>query len=270
MDLSRPGPGMCGVCGEWRSLSRSHVPPQAAGNSAAVTRAQMIEGERGLRLGRATGGGLWVRGLCGPCNSMAGGRYDAAYADFARRSMPYVGAGRRLAVRAGDTPAVTLAPGLVARTVLYGMHALSPGLRRSFPRMASSLARGDAEVRLPDSVGLRLALTPGPTARIAGPIHAYRVLESRMSYVTFAEVFFPPFAWAMTAATVEQSVLDVQGWADVREWPLYSADRTAVDLRHLVGALPLVRHPLHTDRDNWIELASDQVTPLVEGALPGR
>lgn len=268
MDLSRPGPGRCGICGEWRDLSRSHVPPQAAGNSGSgVTRAQMIEGERGVRVGRATGGGLWVRGLCGPCNSLAGGRYDRAYADFARRCLPYAGAGRRLSVRSGDAPAVTLAPGLVARAVLYGMHAVSPALRRSFPRLASSLAAGDAAVRLPDGVGLRLALTPWPTARIAGPIHAYRVLESRLSYVTHAEVFFPPFAWALTTPTDERSVFDAQGWADARDWPLYSADRTAVDLRHLVGALPLVRHPLHTDRDNWLELTSDKVTPLVEGRL---
>lgn len=84
---------------------------------------------------------------------MAGGRYDRAYAEFARRCLPYAGPGRWLAVRSGDAPAVTVAPGLVARAVLYGMHALSPGLRRSFPRLASSLARGDPSVRLPDGLG---------------------------------------------------------------------------------------------------------------------
>lgn len=94
------------------------------------------------------------------------------------------------------------------------------------------------------------------------------MLESRLSYVTFAEVFFPPLAWALTARTDEVSVFDAQRWADVREWPLYSADRTSVDLRHLAESLPLVRHPLHTDRDSWIELTSDEVTPLVEGTVP--
>lgn len=227
----------------------------------------MIRGEHGVRLGRATAGGLWVRGLCGQCNSLAAGRYDRAYADFARRCLPYAGAARRLAVRADEAPAVTLAPGLVAGGAVRDARAESaPPDQVPAPVVVVGRRRPDGAA--PRPAGVATGADSGPDARIAGPIQAYRVLESRLSYVTFAEVFFPPFAWALTEPTDERSVFDAQGWADARDWPLCSADRTAVDLRHLSRNLALVRHPLHTDRDNWIELASDRYMPLVEGRLP--
>jgi hypothetical protein len=62
-------------------------------------------------------------------------------------------------------------------------------------------------------------------------------------------------------------VFDDERWAYADEWPLYR-DETATDLRNLIKTFPLVRHPFADDREDWVELYSDEITSFVEGAVP--
>ncbi|MFE9482835.1 hypothetical protein ACFYNM_30015 [Streptomyces spororaveus] len=64
-------------------MTKAHVPPQKAGNRDAVVSALLRVHDNKRSHGRASKGGMWFRGLCGECNSLAGARYDGAYADFA-------------------------------------------------------------------------------------------------------------------------------------------------------------------------------------------
>jgi hypothetical protein len=265
LDLQSKSLRPCGLCGVLRVLSRTHVPPQAAGNTGRVTRAPIRSHADDAVLGRPSKGGLWVRGLCERCNNLAGNRYDAAYSDFANMLRAYTGPARRLLIDERATPGVRFAPGLVSRSILFGMHAVSPNLRRLFPAFARQLLDEDDELRLPTNLRLKVALTPGPTARIAGPIHARRVLHRPGDLITFGEVFFPPLAWVLSPSD-SRTLPDVQNWADASEWPLYSP-HAIIDLRDVARRIPLIRHPLHTDPDSWIYMFSDEITPILEGNL---
>ncbi|MGW6414802.1 hypothetical protein [Streptomyces sp. NPDC055055] len=122
LDLRSNGPRRCGLCGDYREMTKAHVPPQKAGNRGEVVCAPLRVHNNTRNYGRALKGGMWFRGLCGECNSPAGARYDGAYADFAHRLVSYISAQRHLYLPAPDpAPPVRLAPGRVARSVLMGM-----------------------------------------------------------------------------------------------------------------------------------------------------
>lgn len=91
---------------------------------------------------------MWVRGLCDECNNRAGSLYDLAYADFADQvellSTPLA---RSLAVVQGEPPSVRFAPGLVVRSVLYGMFAINLRLRHLFPELARDLLEESTPAR---------------------------------------------------------------------------------------------------------------------------
>jgi hypothetical protein len=209
---------------------------------------------------------MWVFGLCDPCNNLAS-RYDAAYGDFATITARFMtSAGRRLARSSYELPAVALAPGLVARSVLYGMFAIAPRLRIIVPQFARALLRNDGDIQWPSQLRLRLALTRPPLARLAGHVLSQRVLGYRTGYHAHGEIYFPPFAWVLNPSDGGQT-MDEVGWADASEWIRYGGDRTAVDLRHLVSRLPIVRHPQHAS-DEWMHFMSDEITPLLDGYIP--
>ncbi len=91
-------------------MTRAHVPPQAAGNRGMVTSATVRIHNRIRSTGRPTAGGMWLRGLCGDGNSLAGANYDTAYGDFAiaedvQRHLPHGGS---------DHHVLGLAEGLLA------------------------------------------------------------------------------------------------------------------------------------------------------------
>ncbi|MFD3663327.1 hypothetical protein ACFWVF_22495 [Streptomyces sp. NPDC058659] len=224
--------------------------------------------------GRPAAGGLWLRGLCEQCNNFAGARYDAAYGDFVRRLWTYGRAAKHLQlVDPQAPPAVSVAPGLVARSVLIGMFAISPHLRLLFPQLAAELHEGKMGIAMPETLALRMAIYPHRTARLTGPVYSQRVLGKREHYNTFAEVYFPPLAWVLTAQERDapfsgvESVLDRQGWAVANEWIRFGEDVTSVDLRNLCRHIPVVRHPL-ADPSQWMEMYSDEVTAFLEGLVP--
>lgn len=217
---------------------------------------------------------MWLRGLCGDCNSLAGGHYDTAYADFARRLRTHA----RIVENPDawdrfSAPAVSVAPGLVARSVMFGMFAISPRLRILFPDLAEDLRCRKIHIPMPEGISLRFALYPFRAARLTGPFYSQRVLVRRQHYNTFAEVFFAPLAWVLTPGKrsteleTSESVLDYQGWACADEWLHYGDDVTSVDLRNLCRRVPIVGHPMGA-RDQWFEMFSDDITPFLEGYIP--
>lgn len=218
----------------------------------------MIEGKLSNERGKI--GGIWVRGLCVKCNGMAGSLTDAQYGEFARAVSRW--SRTRLLIR-GTVPAVSVAPGPVARSVLYGMHALNPVLRELFPDLAAALARGDDEIALPDGLRLYAALYLKPLARVAGPIHAFRVLGDREAYMSFGEIFFSPLAWVL-APDEPDLTFQRHGWPDVSDWSTKPSALRDADLRSLTRTFPPVGHPLH-ESDDWAHLFSNEITPIVEG-----
>jgi hypothetical protein len=266
LDLQSPAPRPCGLCGVIFRLSKAHVPPQAAGNDSTVRRAwqQISEGVFGPS--RLSDGGMWVRGLCAECNSMAGGHYDRAYVDFARALRPWVSRFAQRLMPGSGVPAVYLAPGLVAKSVLYGMHAISPNLRTKFPQLALDLCAQKEHIPLPVGLRLRVGLYANDEARLAGPIHSYRVLGRSEVYGTHAEVYFPPLAWVLSYDDAGM-VFDTEGWASADEWPLYGDDVTRTDLRDLTKTFPTVVHPPSRSPLDWVHLYSDEITPMLLGSV---
>ena len=150
--------------------------------------------------------------------------------------------------------------------MLFGLSALTTHLVDQFPAVSHALLDHTAPVVLPHELSLRVARAVGPRARLAGAVLYERVLNRRTGYFALAEAFYPPLAWVLVYRR-ECRHLDEQGWADASDWGQYSRHRTSVDLRNIVRDLPLVRHPLHSDPDNWAQMFSNRITSIVEGVV---
>lgn len=226
----------------------------------------MIEEGGFRRPGRWTEGGLWIRGLCNKCNSRAGSHFDKPYADFAVQMsrftvLPTLGS----AIIHAQAPPVRFAPGLVGRSVLYGMFALNARMRELFPELADDLCDetpGEGPLRWPDRLELRVGrahpLMPRSALLSAG-IWSMRVLQERVVNHSFADVVFPPLVWMLRPArerheaerlgpSISDALIDASGW--VRFGP----DRVNVDLRDLCRTLPALAHPALLNQDDWVEL----------------
>ena len=260
----------CGLCGTAGALTKTHIPPQAAGNGGLVGRSRLGSQDGELIRSRSLHGGLYVYGLCAACNVL-GSKYDAAYAELsdAVRSL-WV---RSWALSVPDrlaVPASEVAPGSVARSMLTGAFGLSPSLRTQFPGLAASLLAEEARILLPDALRLRLALCRGEAAHIAGAtggifLFGKRVAGRAIGVSSVACVFFPPLAWHLAGAGSAATLLDEQGWADVSGWAMRDAtDRQP--LNELVEKLPAVAYPRqHPEQaEAYTELLSDKFTEIVE------
>lgn len=188
---------------------------------------------------------------------------DPAYADFHRRVAAALSPlARRLLLDANHLP-VPVAPGLVARSVLVGMFAINDSLQDMFPDVAEGLRNSAQPLRLGDGLQLRLALTPGPESRIGGPVGYMKVMQERIFYLPFADVWFPPLVWSLTSTRDVPDHLGAsltQDWADVSQWPRYGAE-TITDLRNLVRRLRFVRPPPFGAED-WVLLSGNTMTAL--------
>jgi hypothetical protein len=254
----------CGVCGAYGRLSKTHVPPQASGNTKSVERTDVMQGPDGIGPGSWRIGGMWVRGLCAECNNFAGAKYDQAYADFALGLRAWFTAGSRMKIPAAQS--VSLAPGRVARSVLSGMLGISPHIRVLHPTLAAQMRFGGA-VRLPGSISLRVAAYLGPDAQLTGPMLTGVVDGTGRATNTLAAITFHPLSWALVTSDSNNELARV-GWVDATEWLLYEDDRTEHDLRWLAPqGLPVVRTILHAPSNDGIQLYSKEIAPIMVGRI---
>ncbi|TDL45233.1 hypothetical protein [Microbacterium oleivorans] len=258
--------GSCGVCGQHRKLTKTHVPPQVAGNRGQVQRADvMSSASSGFNPERWRIGGMWVLGLCGECNSLAGARYDRAYADFADQLWSWLQTRTHLLLP--GTPALTLAPGRVSRSILSGMLGISPNLREFHPTLAAQVAAG-GPVRLPGGLRLWFAAYPGNRTQLTGPMLTGLVDGSGRAINTLAAVTFRPLTWAL-ATSDSDAVMADQGWTDATDWLRYEDERERHDLRWLVPrGLTLIRTILHAPSDDAVVLYSKEIAPIMTGLIP--
>lgn len=151
--------GMCALCGVAGPLSKTHVPPEKAGNhqpSATMgTRAE--KGLAQVQPGTLRDGGTWAWLLCEPCNQKVG-KHDE---EFIRwwygmvRSWSEVNEPKAGEFRTGRLP--NSRPGAFIRSVLGGMFALNPNLRTRCPNVAAAILSGDP-VALPNDLQLMMSL----------------------------------------------------------------------------------------------------------------
>lgn len=211
---------------------------------------------------------MWVRGLCEPCNNLAGIAFDRAYSDFARqvaRLTTHTALG--MAVIPGEAPGARFAPGLVARCVLFGMFAINPRLRILFPDLAHDLLAeqpGEGPVRWPEKVALKVGRTHPRFERhglLVSGVWSMRILQERVRHSSFADIVFHPFIWCLVPVDdAHEAHLGPElttSLADASGWVQYGPDRTSVDLRHLTRTFPALVHPMHTKQDDWAEMLAD-------------
>lgn len=269
----RKGKRPCGICGDKKQMTRAHVPPQCARNEGLVKRYRLMVSGNEVDRGRQSEGGIHLYGLCGDCNTAAG-RFDEAYGHLAD-------AARQLWVKSWQIevpptialPRVAFDPGGVVRSILLGMCATGPFIRRHWPDLPSALVSGNA-LELPPELRLYLALARGMTARVAGAIAGFHVLGPHLrrgssgaplGINAAASVYFPPLAWELIH--VDETVLTEGRWEDVSSWTTITPGQTHL-LSDLVPALPWVCHPWHhpTRSEYWVEMFDSELTPIVECA----
>jgi hypothetical protein len=222
--LSRRGidpEGKCGLCGTNGPLSRTHVPPQCAGNTGEEVKAAVLVSRRDelgsnrLGAGRHRAGGAKGYLLCESCNNAAG-RFDDAFGEFWHDlAHDLLVVGRMTTVR-GPYPAAAHAirPGAIVRSVLAGCMGLCPGLRDEFPVLVESILTGRV-CQPPQGLHLLLALYAGPERWVSGGgAERVRLAGGRHVYA-HAEIVWPPIYLVLTDGSGRQEWSDAM---DILPW----------------------------------------------------
>jgi hypothetical protein len=137
--------GRCRLCGRVAALTRTHIPPRAAGNQGPAREAVVVTDRQGNQfhtLGRPSGGGgMWRRWFCESCNSRTG-RWEEEYIVWGfpvlqelHRQEPAVG--EPLALQFDDAD-----PGALGRMLWAWMFAVDDGLREQLPDIADAILTG--------------------------------------------------------------------------------------------------------------------------------
>lgn len=270
----KPQPGiLCQLCRRSTDLTKAHIPPQCAGNTGSrVTRMRpLIRGEVMFH-DAPKEGGLWLKTICQPCNGLAS-RYDDAYGDFVDRVSRVGLLNARAVALPGDSygvPPIHVAPGRVARSLLYGVVALAPSLNLVHGELIDNLVCDAADIRLPPGLQLRVARVVKPACRIASAYSMMQVLGQRQVYDVFAEICFPPLIWALCSPPPDSlgpSLIDLEGWGDATDWIRYTPEATRCDLRDVLDRLPVTLHPTRRNRHEWVELSSPDHSYLLDGLV---
>ena len=209
-----PAEGDCRLCGKNAHLSKTHVPPQCAGNTGELAqRWRLLEKDGSSFDGKKQRGGIWCRGLDRDCNSLAGHNGDADYCLL-------VGALRSAELAlpgiSGGPVGTQFRPAGVARSILYGAFALAPTLRVRHPSLADDLRIALPHLFvLPSELSLRIAKVNGGEALAAGGLAAVGIVPPAVTTMFDAFVFFPPLAWALVSPYAPGQT---HNWFDISAW----------------------------------------------------
>jgi hypothetical protein len=146
------------------------------------------------------------------------------------------------------------------------MFAINDRLQERFPELARGLREEHVDLRLPEELQLRLALTASNRSRIGGPVGYMRVLTKREFHMPLAEIWFPPLAWCLRSSRSTDAQLGTDftsTWGDVTEWIRYAPELTT-DLRNVVQPLPLANFPAY-GADEWLLFTSPEAMAALEG-----
>lgn len=255
----------CGLCGRVETLTKAHVPPQAAGNiGAEVVRSHFVateDKEVAARDSRQLSGGMWVYGHCSDCNAVAS-RHDGEYGRICRAMVNGASGGRYY-----FPPPSPISPGAVARSVLMGMFALAPHLRDAEPRLARQLASDERLIDVPLKNHLYLARTFGNRGRVSGPVGWFMPLRpsprpgSHWGANVAAQVWFTPLAWILAVPNSLNTYVDLLHWQDVTDWVAHPVEHRQ-SLSRAAVRLPVVLHPSDSadSSDHPVELLNDEIT----------
>lgn len=254
-------------------MTKAHVPPQCAGNTGLVTRAShMLDSGGMVSLGRREIGGIYYAGQCDTCNNIAGADFDPAYGKMAAALNPlWAKASALMLPPVLRLPHVPIRPGAAARSIILGMCALTPVIRREMP--AQDLLDAHKTIVLPSGFRLFLALARGKTAwvsgtmsgsYVAGPRRVVDVDGTAITLHAIASVFFPPLAWQLVHRP-GSVLLERDGWADISDWCAMTPQDVQF-LDDLVPALPAVVHPRHQIGGDIhrADLLNDEMCPIIE------
>jgi hypothetical protein len=207
----------CGLCGASGRLTKTHVPPQSAGNNDDVLRYYYVTRGQGTRTTRSPSyrGGIHSDMLCENCNNLQS-KYDTAYANFAKSILPWWATSSLQLIRV-EPPHIALQAGAVARSVLISMFGLNPRLKARYPDTASALISESSISNMPSDARLHLALARGLKAQVTGYRQIHVTLANHQLKVeSLAQVYFPPLAWILVDKA--KSSPNFGGWVDVSSW----------------------------------------------------
>jgi hypothetical protein len=209
--------GTCALCGTYGPLTRTHVPPRAAGNNqpSATMGTRQSEGLSRVQPGTFREGGTWKWCLCVSCNGAAG-RFDEEFIrwwhmlvmTWPENEWPKPGETRTGCFKGGR-------PGAFVRSILAGMFAFNPTLRTRYPETAGAILSGDP-VALPRELSLRLSLYRSNFRYVLGRMGIV-VTSADMSSTSLnveGEWVWPPFHIVLSDPSNAPSwqALDISAW----------------------------------------------------------
>jgi hypothetical protein len=209
--------GICGLCGFDGKLSKTHIPPRAAGNvGSAQTSVAIYDTETRasvLSLGRKSDGGTWGWWLCEQCNNRTE-LWEREYLRWVRplfaeiqRVQPRYGQGIECSMPSAD-------PGAVARLLWGWMFALDPRMRIFYPDVASAILTGDP-VEPPPNRRMLLAATPDLRIWMVRRRHDVPLgLTPLPAAVPLVAIASPPFVVVLADPSYElgNDYLDTSAW----------------------------------------------------------
>ena len=160
----------CWLCNKYGTMTKEHIPPESAFNDFPLLLMKVDErsiqsGALGWAPKQRFGRGMYVRSVCGRCNSRCGSKYGGAYEDWCRR----------VAERIGDVQeshtvsilGVKRPLAILKQVVFQFVSANGPGFVRANDWVAS-FVRNPTNQSIPPDVGVYLFASNSRGARTTG------------------------------------------------------------------------------------------------------
>jgi len=185
--------GFCNICGEFRKLSKDHVPPKGCGNVGRTEVFELIDAlgaELPLRPRTKQQNGAHHRTLCENCNNLLGSNYDPELIRFSA-SVRTIARSPLVLPRILDIPCI---PGRLARSVVG--HVLAAGPRETSGPTTGTMQAGlsayvlDESAQFPEQLDVYYWLYPY-TTQVAISAAGLMVGMGRAFVVIGVLKFFP-------------------------------------------------------------------------------